>query len=299
MPGRQATDGLEIPESLIERLRRGVGRLQMLPPLAEEALEVVSSEDCDLLQAASIVQRDVKLATFILRVANSSFFGPPRPIASLNHAMLFIGRRRAREFIITASLMALAQNVPSALRERQSILATHGFLTAILATRLNAALDLNFDGEEFMAGLMHDFGRTLLLIADPVNSPHIDPLDFDEPPTIEDHERRLLGTSHAELGAWFAATNELPESLISAIRYHHSPAEAGDRVQMAALVAAADHAVNALQRTGPTPPYDPASNPGIALLEETGVPDARLKFSSSIERLLREVVEAADSMGKA
>jgi len=292
----RATVGLQISESLIEHLRRGVGRLQMLPPLAREAMEIVSSDDCDLLKAASIIQRDVKLATFILRVANSTAFSPPKPIASLNQAVLFIGRRRARDFIITASLMALSHNVPISLQTRQSALASHGFLTAVLATKINRLLKLGFDGEEFTAGLMHDFGRTLMMIADPVNTPHIDPLDFNEPLGIEARERLHLGASHAEIGAWFAATNELPDSLVSAIRYHHAPTDAGEGMMMAALIAAADHAVNDMQRPGARTGYDPATNRGIALLEQSGVRGASARFASAIDALRMEVAEAAEAM---
>ncbi|QDT54183.1 HDOD domain protein [Caulifigura coniformis] len=291
----RATVGLEISNSLIEHLRRGVGRLQMLPPLAKEAMEIVNTDDCDLLKVASIIQRDVKLATFILRVANSTAFSPPKPIASLNHAVLFIGRRRARDFIITASLMALSNTVPASLHTRQATLASHGFLTAVMATKINHLLKLGFDGEEFTAGLMHDFGRTLMMIADPVNTPHIDPLDFNEPVGIEGRERLHLGASHAEIGAWFAATNELPDSLVSAIRFHHAPEEAGDGLMMAALISAADHAVNDMQRSDARAGYDPATNRGILLLEQSGVPDASGRFASAIDVLRKDVVEAAQS----
>lgn len=288
--------GPAIPEELISRLGRGLGSLKMLPAVAQEALEVANSPDCDLVKLAVIIQRDLRLTTFILRLANSAMFAPPRPIASLHQAVLFIGRRKARDFIITSCLESVAAKVPHELQERQSVLWLHGFLTAILAARLNDLFQLKFQGEEFTAGLMHDFGRTLISVIDPVNAASIDPLDFDEQPNTEDRERAMLGASHAEIGAWFAAHNELPPSLVDAIQFHHHPEGAGSQLRLAALVATADHAVNYLQREGQGRGYNPLTNGAALILESHGVPKATTTFGTASEKLLSEIPGIAQSM---
>jgi HD-like signal output (HDOD) protein len=284
-----------IPTHLIEQLHRGIGRLQMLPEAAQQALAICNSPDCNLIEVATMVQRDVKLATFILRLANSSLFAPPRPIASLNHAVMYIGRRRARDFIISASLEAVGRSVPAELQARQAALWLHGFYTGILAVKINDLFGMSFQGEEFTAGLMHDFGRTLLSIADPLNCLHVDALEFDEPADIETREKTYFGVSHADLGGWFAAVNELPESLVRAIQYHHRPEDAGD-VELPALIAAADHAANVLQRGGDPREYDPKANHGIRVLEESGVPRATRRFADCIRKLLEETPKVAEQM---
>ncbi len=285
-----------VPHELIGRLRKAMGSLQMLPAVAQEALQIANSPDCDLIKLAVIIQRDQRLATFILKLANSTMFAPPKPIGSLHQAVLFVGRRRARDFIITSSLESVAARVPQALQERQATLWLHGFLTAILSVKLNDLFQLGFQGEEFTAGLMHDFGRTLLSVLEPLNAPSIDPLDFEEPPTIESRERALLGSSHADIGAWFAAHNELPAPLIAAIQDHHSPEDAGEHLLLAALVATADHAVNYLQKQGQGQGYNPLLNPAAIVLERHGVAHATRRFAGAIERLLDEIPALAESM---
>jgi len=291
-----AIPGPSIPDSLIDRLGRGLGSLKMLPAVAQEALEVANSADCDLVKLALIIQRDLRLTTFILRLANSTLFAPPRPIASLHQAVLFIGRRKARDFIITSCLESVASKVPHEAQERQSTLWLHGFLTAILAVRLNDLFQLKFQGEEFTSGLMHDFGRTLISVIDPVNAASLDPLDFDEKSSIEDRERAMLGASHAEIAAWFAAHNELPPNLIAAIQYHHRPEAAGENLKLAALVATADHAVNYLQREGQGKGYNPLTNGAALILESHGVPNATRTFGTASEKLLQEIPALAQSM---
>ena len=296
MSESRAMPGPTIPDGLIDRLGRGLGSLKMLPAVAQEALEVANSSDCDLVKLAVIIQRDLRLTSFILRLANSSLFAPPKPIASLHQAVLFIGRRKARDFIITSCLESVASKVPQELQDRQSTLWLHGFLTAILAVRLNELFQLKFQGEEFTAGLMHDFGRTLVSVIDPVNAASLDPLDFNETSSIEDRERALLGASHAEIGAWFAAHNELPANLISAIQFHHHAQDAGEDLKLAALIATADHAVNYLQREGQGKGYNPLTNGAALILEANGVPKATTTFGTASEKLLQEIPKLAQSM---
>ena len=273
MAEEQVDNAPAVPAPLIDGLRRTLSNLKMLPEDAQQALLIATSDDCDVARLAGIIQRDIRLTTFILRIANSTLFGAPRPIASLHRAILFVGIGRVRDFIIASSLEAISSKVSPGLQSVRQALWKHGFLTSILAVRLNGLLGMGFEGEEFTAGLLHDFGRTLILIADPVNAPHVDPLDFIDPPNIEERERRHLGISHAEFGAWFAGLNQLPEALVAATRFHHRPADAGEWLQLAAMVGTADHAANSLQRAaGET--YDPVTNEAVVLLEQSGVEGA-------------------------
>lgn len=268
----------------------------MLPEAAQEALLLTNSPDCDLASLAKIIQRDTRLATFILRIANSSLFGSPRPIASLDRAVLYIGRRRVQALVIAASLDAISSRVSPEMQAAREALWLHGYLTAVLAVKINSLLKLGFDGEEFTAGLLHDFGRTLILIADPVNAPHLDPLDFEDADGLEMRERALLGVSHADLGAWFALLNELPCSLVSTIQFHHTPESAGEWLKLAALVGTADHAANALQRVATGEPYDPSTNPGIPVLEQAGIGSASKTFRSGVQNALVDAQEIARTM---
>src|SRR6476619_6907278 len=93
----RAVAGPTVPAPLIDGLRRTLSHLRMLPEDAQQALLIASSEDCDVAKLASIIQRDIRLTTFILRIANSTLFGAPRPIASLHRAIIFVGIGRVRD----------------------------------------------------------------------------------------------------------------------------------------------------------------------------------------------------------
>jgi HD-like signal output (HDOD) protein len=287
-----------IPLELKERLKRAVGTLNMLPAVAVQALQIANDPDCDFSKLAGVIQRDLKLTTMILRMANSAMFSPPKPVGSLHHAVLTIGLRRCRDFIVTAGLDSVAKKVPPEMKPQRELLWRHGFLTALFALKLNQLLGLKFQGEEFTAGLMHDFGRTLLAVADPEGFKRIDPLDFVEGEDVDGREKEAMGTSHSEFGAWFAATNELPQSLVAAIQYHHVPEAAGDHMQLAALVAVADHMANHLQRGEAPETYNSMLDGAMLVLEQTGARKATDVFAAAVARLLVEGPAIADSLMK-
>ena len=68
-----------IPVELTQRLKKAVGTLNMLPTVAAQALQIANHPDCDLGKLAGVIQRDLKLTTLILRMANSALFSPPKP----------------------------------------------------------------------------------------------------------------------------------------------------------------------------------------------------------------------------
>ncbi|MBX3443836.1 MAG: HDOD domain-containing protein [Planctomyces sp.] len=285
----------DVPPELIARLERTLGNLRMLPAAASQALQIANDPDCDFLRLAGVIQRDLKLTTHVLRTANSALFAPRAPVASLHHAISSMGLRRCREVILTAGLDSVSRKISPRLCERRETLWRHGFLTSIFAVKISHLLRLGFQGEEFTAGLMHDFGRTLLAVAAPDEIDELDPLDFDEPLQIEIRERERIGVSHAAFGAWYAEINELPAALVHAIRHHHAPASAGEHVRLAALIAAADHVANHVQR-GTDEPYNPMLNGALVVLQQDGVTNATGVFSDAIDAYVREAPAVAEEL---
>jgi HD-like signal output (HDOD) protein len=289
---------VQVPAQLSQRLKASLGNLQMLPAVAVEALQVANDPNGDLLKLAKVIQRDLKLTTSILRLANSALFSPPHPIASLHHAISSMGVRRCRDILVTSGMDSVSRKVAPALEARREALWKHGFLTAIFAVKINHLLGLKFQGEEYTAGLMHDFGRTLLAVAVPEQCEEIDPLDFIEPADIEERERNAIGVSHAEFGAWFAQTNELPAALVASIQYHQDPASAGEHRNLAALVAAADHVASYMQRTDERDPYNPMTNSAMLVLQQAGTMNATGVFSDAVDKFVAEAPALAEQLMK-
>jgi len=281
----------EPPHELQQKLLREFDKLTVLPSTAADALELVKHPECSIEEFARIVQRDAKLAADMLALANSAVFALPHPVLNLEQAVVRLGFRQCRNLIVTSSMVSLMQDMSLEQHWIREELAQHSFTTAACATRLNRALTIGFHGEEFTAGLMHDFGRLLLATICQTEFSDADPLDFQEDESILQRERRVLGTDHCAVGGWIASRFKLPQEIVETIRLHHQPYVRCDEQKLVALIAAADHMANHLQRTGGSADYDFEDNLGVEILERLRVEDAQERFSAIWEILLNGAQE--------
>ena len=253
----------------------------MLRAVAVQALKVVKRPDCSCAEFAEVVERDPKLATDMLKLANSPIYSPGRPISNLHQAVIRLGLRESKNLIMTSSIASLMKSIEFREEWIRDLLWRHSFFTAMLALHLNRTLDCGFHGEEFTAGLLHDFGRTLLAHIFPDEFLSIDPLEFDESCSPEQHEQTQLGMTHTTIGGWFAELNQLPEELVAAIRFHHIATETVPHARLVALTAAADHMSNHLQRYEESQGYPASENEAVEVLEQLGVHRAIARFAEA------------------
>lgn len=279
------------PESLRRSLQARASDLAMLPAVAQEAMEVAQHPDCTADQFASVVERDVKLATDLLSFANSALFACSTPVVNLRQAVVRLGFRKCRNLILGSSAASLMQTLPLQEEWVREILWRHNYITATTCIHLNRAFSLGFGGEEFAAGLLHDFGRLLLALAAPESFPDADGLDFHEPSDLLAHESAVMGTDHCQFGAWFARENGLPAELVAAIQHHHQPEVEHEFQELTGLVAAADHIANHLQLELCPESYVPSENRGVNVLSAFRSENLQTRFQDVAPILIEEILK--------
>ena len=286
------------PNDLVKQIESKVGSIKMLPDIAVRALEIARNPESTVKEFASVIQQDVKLATDVLGMANSVLYSAGRPIANLPLAIARIGFRQTKNLVIASSLSSVMKKMSLEEEWICDVLWKHSVITAAIGTNLSRSLQLNFEGEEFTAGLVHDFGRTLLAAAYPQKYSEFDPLDFEDESGVLEHENSAIGSNHCELGAWFAHQQGLPDVIQEVIRFHHTPELSQQSPRLVALTITADHMANYYQCEQTTEDYDATENPGPAWLEKSGVQDATSRFEMvSSEVLKKSIVDANEIVG--
>ena len=283
----QSSGTIVLPDDIRNKLTNNMDQLNVLPALAAKALELSRDPDCSMSEFSSLVERDVKMATDILRMANSVVFSGGQTIASLHNAVVRLGFRHCRNLILSSSVTSLMKRLTVEEGWVRDILWRHSFLTGLIAVNINRQLNLEFFGEEFTAGLVHDFGRTLLAFCRPREFASFDTMDFLESVETPELERGIVQTSHTDVGAWFSNANQLPTQLYEAIRYHHDPAAAPNHKRLVSLITISDEIANFLQRSSDDTELQLEDLTGLAVLEGTGVTRAR----SVLERNLKSIVQ--------
>ncbi len=236
-------------------------KLQMLPAIAVQALELVKQPECSVSEFSSIVERDAILASSMLKMANSPIYTPRGTISNLQQAVVRLGFQECKNLIMSSCVSTLTKKLDFQEEWIRDLLWRHSLYTAAIAHHLNQTFRCGYCGEEFTAGLLHDLGRLLLASLSMDEFLSADALDFTESDETCANEIELLEISHAQFAEMYGQLNNLPGELIAVMRWHHNPEQSEEHQKLVALIALADHMANHLQRKGDGEDYEPELNP--------------------------------------
>jgi HD-like signal output (HDOD) protein len=187
---------------------------------------------------AELIEKEPAMVARVLRVANSPYYGQSRGIRTLERALQLLGLDAVRGIAAATCLdRGVARENSKALIEPRS-LTLHSLATAAAAEALARIAHPEIASEAFIASLLHNLGI-------PVQA------QLDEPgvramlvarAARDERELSLLEADcvrigHGECMAVVYESWQLPESLVAATRFHHTPLAAPDaHQQLAALV---------------------------------------------------------------
>jgi putative nucleotidyltransferase with HDIG domain len=252
---RELADVCEAQDRLPDpRLRAALGSIRSLPVSPSTVAAMDSLPDDSRARArivAEAVASDVALAVRVVQLAGSPSFGAPHPIAGLQEALHLLGPDLLRAVTATLEPLASASVLPGAATSLEG-LEHHARSTARVARIIapdGAAAD-----EIATAALLHDAGRLALLTRLP--GPYLETVQLAARSgrSLPDVERDVLGTTHAQVGAYLLGLWGLPRSIVDAVaRHHDDSALEGSGEDVAAVVATANllaHHAEASERSG-------------------------------------------------
>ncbi|RPH93193.1 HDOD domain-containing protein [candidate division KSB1 bacterium] len=226
---------------------RDVKNLPTLPDVAVKLLEMGESPTSSVRDLAQWIERDAALATRVLKLVNSSFFGVQHEVTSIRHALMILGMAHLRNLVLSSAVSNLFDRDGCVGSFNRKEFWRHCVATAGAARTIAARTNIIDPETAFTAGLIHDVGKLVLdryLHEDFVKV--IQTLDA-KGGTMKDAELETLGTTHAEIGRHLAVHWNLPEVLRVAVGFHHEPESAPSRSDIAALIAVADAMVRELR----------------------------------------------------
>lgn len=283
----------EVAARLERNVLRLVGNMPTLPDVATRAMTLANDPNTRAVDFARLIEGDTAIATELLRISNSVIFSGGAPAVKLPQAVVRLGMFRCKNLIASISMKSLIWNMIGEERLWCEALWHHGHVTAYLCSQLNRSYRLMFAGEEFAAGLLHDIGRILVLLADPECFTRIDAMDFHEDEGMLDRERAAIGIDHCALGGWFGAQSQLPDILIQTMRHHHEPHLSENARKFVTLVAAADHMANHLQRFGEAESYQPEDNAALDSLWAQWPQARKERLVGELPSMMAQALQAA------
>ena len=228
-----------------ELVRQRVKTLPSMPTTVVALGQAVADDRCNVDRILVILGKDPALSATMLRLANSVAYAGAGQIMDLRSAVMRMGFDAILNLGRSAAIIRSFRggNHLDPLRLWQ-----HSVAVGLVAQGICRLQKRAYDRDAaYLAGLLHDIGKIALDRCFTEDySPVVEAIEAGE--SCLEAEIRLLGISHAEVGALVAVNWGFPEELVEAIRDHH---EAEPTVFLASLIQLSDLLVRTRIPNGP------------------------------------------------
>lgn len=228
---------MEDKRSEIRKNIMNTSTLPTLPGIITRLNTLSENDKTSVQEMARLVSSDQVLSARILKLANSPSYGFYR-VSSISNALILLGVNVVKSLALSSSIFEIMEKNSVGLWEHSL---GAGVAANVIARKLSLA-----DCEEIStAALLHDIGKVIIRLNFGDDYRHLLELIEEKDISMYDAERELLGTDHAEVGAWLAKSWFLPEKLIEPIACHHNVCEAPSQQVKASVVHFADVLIKA------------------------------------------------------
>lgn len=258
--------------ALADRIKEAVHSGKVcLPPLPELATRLIAllrdEERASARGVADLLGNDPAMTAGILRMANSAIFGGLRTVSDLDQAVARLGMQRIGALVTTVIHKGHFHTTHTQWNKYVMSLWDHAITTALGARRFAAHTSCDAT-EAYLAGLLHDAGKLMVLKGvDEITRGSAAP--YPTPPVIEE----LMDLLHPHLGYETLMTWKLPGTICRVVLHHHDPEPGADDHLLGSVQAA-----NAVSRKmGMHPWPDPDLNLlKVRAIERMGLDDLEL-----------------------
>jgi len=206
-----------------------IDEVRDLPTFPEHVLEMQAlcrKKDVTITELANKISLDPSLTAAVMKLSNSAGFVTSRRIDTIRDAVKVIGLKNLNAILVASATRKIMDERFSSFRDVWNHCNKTAFYARLVAQRsgLTAVTDM-----VFLAGLLHDLGKIILLSTNADLADKIENLVVKrQVRTSTVLEEVSMGISHSTIGRMIAEKWNFPEYITEAITYHHAPLNAGD-----------------------------------------------------------------------
>lgn len=226
-----------------QTLEKKLADLPPLPAVVTRIMEEINDPDTSAEELNRLIVMDQGLASKILRIVNSAYYGFPKKISTITQAVIILGFNTVRNLVLGVSAFGLLtqKSMPYGLNRVQFW--EHAVAAAVagsLIARKRPGGNRNLPEEAFIGGLLHDLGALFLDSYFPVQYAVAMAFAAREQKTACEAEALVLGIDHVTVGRRIADFWNFPAHVTAMMSGHHSPEGHKEFFELVGIVHAAD-----------------------------------------------------------
>ena len=267
--------------------------LPTIPEVLVKLNDVMGNPASSSDDIAKVIARDPSVATNILRIVNSAYYGLQVRVSSVSLAVSIMGFNMTRKVALKAAVFSMFGKKKEKVPHFDPLAFWKHSIYSGVAARVIGRESSRYSGPHaedlYICGLMNDIGKIILL--ESATKRYLPVLE--QAAKSGRHELQvetdLLGFNHADVGSVLAIKWFLPEDLTIAIRYHHSPSKDPFHKSLSSLIHLADHLAWSAGNPSTQGPLGPQLEPEV--YQQVGLEPQQ------VEALLPQIKEDFDSTG--
>ncbi|MCD4717935.1 MAG: HDOD domain-containing protein [Desulfobacterales bacterium] len=210
-------------DAVLRKIYSKIDEIPTLPAVVPRLLSLMESDKTNASDIADLISNDPALASKILKVANSAYYGFSQQISNLKLAMPLLGNNMVRSLALSIGVI---RNLPSGRKSpnfSEKGLWIHSLAVAELMQELGRRHGKRDRNDYlFIIGLLHDIGKVVLnQFFGEVFQEALEEVNSQEIVGLHVAERRLIGFDHGEVGAMLLKRWNFPDMINNPIAAHH------------------------------------------------------------------------------
>lgn len=219
------------PQQLVQEIET----LFSLPDVAIRLNNLIDQPGTSIDELVEVVQLDAGIASTVLRLANSAWYGLPSKVDTISRAITLIGQKALRDLVMSTSVITTFKGISSEfvdMRDFWDNSVTCGVVTRNLAQKCG----MRESERMFLAGLLHKIGRLVFYASRPVQYRQVLHDQANGEAAIVAAEEAVFGFNYAQLGAALLQAWRVPAALDEVVAYQLDPLQAPNHLKEAAIV---------------------------------------------------------------
>jgi HD-like signal output (HDOD) protein len=204
-----------LEDPAMRELVGGVKDLPARPTVYFQLRSALANPSSSMRHVARVVERDSGITGRLLRSVNNAFFAPSQRITSVEQAVTHLGTEMLTGLVLSLECFGNFEDTLAECALVPSSLERKAFLAATIASSL--LTDRTQQQDAFLSALLHDSGLLLAAARQPKLVADAVQLAKSEGVSLPKAERKLWGTSHAEIGAYLLGLWGLPYTIVEGV----------------------------------------------------------------------------------
>ncbi len=173
--------------------------IKALPFVASRIVKLTEDKNSDAAAVAKEIEKDLAIASKVLKIANSAYYGLQEQIVSLERAVVSMGVSEVRDIVLATAVVDLFAEPLAGSALDCVALWKHSFCCASYARRIAQQFELGRPETFFLSGLLHRLG--MVVFDEIFHEEYAEVLirTSNSMGDIRMHELNLLGHDHVDL----------------------------------------------------------------------------------------------------